>query len=79
MFTPEEVVDYGSSRVTNFGPHSPAAAFDLSRSEWLLSFNPRHLTRCHHFQLLFYDELLDVLCEGLDFRSGAYLDSTYAA
>ena len=79
MFTPEEVIPYGSSRVADFGAHRPAAAFDLGHSEWLLSFSPQHLSRCHHFQLLFYDELLDVICEGLDFRSGAYLDSTHAA
>lgn len=79
MFTPEEVINYASSRVASFGQHHPAAALDHDHSEWLLSFNPRHLGRCRHFQLLFYDELLDVLCEELDFRAGAYLEIDHAA
>lgn len=74
MFTPEEVIPYGSSRVADGSNHRPAAAFDLGRSEWLLSFSQRHLSRCRHFQLLFYDELLDVICEGLEFGSGPYFE-----
>src|SRR5471030_2842695 len=75
MFTPEEVIPYGTSSVVDFGAFRPAAAFDRGRSEWLLTFNPQHLDRCRHFQLLFYDELLDVICEDLAFRDGSYLES----
>lgn len=64
MVTPEEVVNYIA-----LGPplaaHRPAAMFDLGRSTWLESFSPRHLASCHHYRLMFYDELLDVIAEGV--------------
>jgi hypothetical protein len=52
--------------------HRPAAIFDRGRSSWLQSFSPRHLERCKHFQLMFYDELLDVICEDVICRPGLY-------
>lgn len=65
MITPEEVIDYAT-----LGPllatHRPAAMFDLGRSPWLESFAPRHLERCHHFRLMFYDQLVDVIAEGVE-------------
>jgi hypothetical protein len=45
---------------------------DLGRSGWFRSFAPRHLERCSHFRLLFYDQLLDVICEFLEFADGAF-------
>ena len=66
MFTPEEVIS-----TTALQPGSTAAV-DLGRSEWLRSFSPQHLDACSHFQLLFYDELLDIICERLDFADGAF-------
>ncbi|HYJ04488.1 MAG TPA: hypothetical protein VEX43_05100 [Chthoniobacterales bacterium] len=62
MFTAEEVVS----------DPQPGGAFDLGRSPWLQSFQQQHLGRCHHFQLLFYDELLDIICESLEFADGAF-------
>ena len=62
MFTPEEVV----------GDPSDGGALDLGRSQWLQSFAPQHLARCRHFQLLFYDELLDIICESLEFADGPF-------
>ena len=79
LFTPEEVIGYATSDFSGFVDHRPAAALDHGRSTWLLSFSPRHLDRCHHFQLLFYDELLDIICEGLEFRAGPYIESDHAA
>jgi hypothetical protein len=65
MITPEEVIDYAT-----LGPllaaHRPAAMFDLGRSPWLESFAPRHRARCRHFRLMFYDQRLDVIAEGVD-------------
>lgn len=65
MITPEEVIDYAA-----LGPllaaHRPAAMFDLGRSPWLESFAPRHLAECHHFRLVFYDQLVDVIAEGVE-------------
>jgi len=67
QLTPEEVI--GLPRpVTRNG----SAAVNLGRSEWLESFAPQHLENCQHHQLLFYDQLIDVLCERLEFRRGPY-------
>ncbi len=71
MRTPEEVIDYRSVG-PEFAKHPPAAMFDLGQSKWLKSFSPRHLGRCTHFQLYFYDELIDVIAEGAAFGVGPY-------
>jgi hypothetical protein len=62
MFTPEEVIGSSGHR----------GAVDLGQSEWLHSFHQEHLGRCRHFRLLFYDELLDVICESVEFADGAF-------
>lgn len=41
---------------------SKAAIFQIDPSNWLKSFNPRHLDDCHHYQVMFYDEIFDVIC-----------------
>lgn len=71
MITPEEVIDY---RVSSEGlvRHRPAAMFDLGKSAWLRSFFQQHLEKCSHYQLYFYDELLDVIAEGVVFGKGPY-------
>jgi hypothetical protein len=64
QITPEEVISaaqFGS----RYGDHRPAAMFDLGRSPWLESFAPDHLGRCRHIQMLFYDQMFDVICEGV--------------
>jgi len=75
MFTPEEVINY-VAWAAGFSQHVGAGALDLGRSAWLRSFNPLHLSKCHHFQLLFYDELFDIICEGLEFGDGAFENAT---
>ena len=69
QITPEEAVSWGISG-SRFGEHRPAGMFDLGRSTWLESFAPRHLAKCRHIQLLFYDQLVDVICEGVACGSG---------
>jgi len=71
MITPEEVIEYSElgPRLASTGP---AAMFDLGKSEWLRSFSPRHLSACHHFQLMFYDDLLDIICERVSCHCGRY-------
>jgi hypothetical protein len=65
------VIDY--ARVgSDLTRHRPAAMFDLGRSEWLRSCAPQHLERCRHYQL-FYDELFDVIAEGLECRASAFV------
>ena len=62
MFTPEEVV----------GDPGQGGILDLGHSPWLQSFARQHLGRCRHFRLLFYDELLDIICESLEFADGGF-------
>ena len=73
QITPEEVIDYSAlgSRLANC---RPAAMFDLGRSPWLKSFSQRHLAKCRHFQLMFYDELFDVICESVTCNTGPFLE-----
>ena len=69
--TPEEVV-HDETLGKLMALHRPAAAFDLGRDSWLSSFAQTHLVDCRHFQLMFYDELFDVICESLAFESGPF-------
>lgn len=42
---------------------SKAAIFEVKDSEWLASFNQAHLSECKHYQIMFYDEIYDVICK----------------
>ena len=57
MLTPEEVCNAFITYPTQ------AAVMCLGRSAWLQSFAPQHLAACQHFQIMFYDQYLDVICE----------------
>lgn len=39
-----------------------AAIFRFPDSEWKRSFQQRHMQDCAHFQIMFYDEIFDVIC-----------------
>ncbi|MFN7967621.1 MAG: hypothetical protein U0V87_18250 [Acidobacteriota bacterium] len=67
MVTPEEVVGDIASLA-----QAGVYAVDLGRSGWLASFNPWHLDRCAHYRLVFYDQTVDVICEGVQFRPGSF-------
>lgn len=72
MFTPEEVHNYADGGI-KWGPTiDQAAVVNLGRSNWLLSFAQLHLERCSHYRLMFYDEFLDVICEGISAGQGPY-------
>ena len=71
MFTPEEVENHLRSSV-DWGASGGGALVSLGRSGWLESFSPAHLSRCSHFRAMFYDEFLDVLCEGITVADGPY-------
>ncbi|HET8669957.1 MAG TPA: hypothetical protein VFM05_04835 [Candidatus Saccharimonadales bacterium] len=73
MFTPEEVYNY-MAKSLEWSKYKGAAIVDLGRSAWLESFNPDHLSQCSHYQIMFYDEYLDIICEGIDARIGSYGD-----
>lgn len=47
-----------------------AAIHEIIDSNWMATFNQRHLSNCKHYQIMFYDEIYDVVCEGLLFGSG---------
>lgn len=47
-----------------------AAIFKVTRSKWLASFNPRHLAECAHYQIMFYDEIYDVICKEIEPGTG---------
>lgn len=53
-------------------PGSKAAIHDLGRSVWLQSFKPRHVARCSHFQIMFYDDIFDVICSEILPGFGAF-------
>jgi hypothetical protein len=72
MFTPEEVENYERGGVDWAGT-SRAAIVNLGRSPWLCSFAQTHLGRCNHYRVMFYDEYLDIVCEGIEANDGAYL------
>jgi len=71
MFTPEEVINFQTLN-PGWRKSSPAAILCLGKSAWLKSFAPEHLEKCLHFQVLFYDELLDIICESIEAKEGHY-------
>lgn len=42
-----------------------AAIFEVIDSKWLSTFQQRHLDKCKHYQIMFYDEIYDIICEGI--------------
>jgi hypothetical protein len=72
MFTPEEVINYTFIN-RNWANFRTAGILDLGKSSWMNSFSPQHLGKCARYQIMFYDELLDVICENIEVREGIYL------
>ncbi len=69
MFTPEEVIaPDGFIGLSDL----PAAVVNLGKTAWLRSFTPTHLANCDHYRALFYDECLDVICEGITAEDGTF-------
>jgi hypothetical protein len=71
MFTPEEVINYQTLSPI-WQQNRKVGIVCLGKSSWLKSFSPRHLDSCAHYQLMFYDDLVDVICEGLKIKEGGY-------
>ena len=74
--TPEEVINYDRGWSERVAATRPAAMWNLGQSAWLKSFAPRHLSKCHHFQLMFYDELFDIVAEEVACRDGGFRTET---
>jgi hypothetical protein len=72
MFTPEEVENYQASE-PDWGATDKRGLVSLGRTAWLSSFAQRHLDRCEHFRAMFYDYMLDVICEDVTAQEGAYV------
>jgi hypothetical protein len=49
-----------------------AAIHNLGRTPWLQTFNPRHLDDCSHYQIMFYDEIFDVICQDIHADVGPF-------
>ena len=49
---------------------SKAAIFEVHNSNWLSSLNQSHLSDCKHYQIMFYDEIYDVICKQIKVGSG---------
>ena len=71
MFTREEVEDYAVSEV-DWSKTGRGSLVSVGRSRWMSQFSQQHLGRCEHYRMMFYDELLDVLCEDVLVEGGAY-------
>lgn len=47
-----------------------AAIYEVQDSAWLASFNQTHLGGCKHYQVIFYDEIYDLICKGIEVGRG---------
>jgi hypothetical protein len=72
MFTPEEVENYLTS-VVDWSATDYGAMVTLGKSTWLSSFNQQHLERSEHYRAMFYDVLLDVVCERVTTEPGYFV------
>ncbi|MEN6306522.1 MAG: DUF4372 domain-containing protein [Anaerohalosphaeraceae bacterium] len=54
--------------------NSNAAIFKVIDSPWIEKFNPRHLGECSHYQIMFYDEIYDVICKDIKMGRGRIID-----
>ena len=71
MFTPEEVYNGQPSEI-DWSEYQNAAIICLGKSEWFRSFDQRHLSKCNHFHIMFYDQYLDIICEKIVAQQGGY-------
>ncbi len=49
-----------------------AAIHKIVDSEWKKQFSPIHTDDCEHYQIMFYDEIYDVLCKAVIVGKGRY-------
>ncbi len=63
--TTEEV----HSKILTTGESRPAI-FEVLNSGWLKTYHDKHLGNCKHYQIVFYDEIYDVICEAITAGTG---------
>ena len=71
MVTPEDVIELDSHDLMVVDGKIYSAV-TLGKSEWLSTFAPWYLDKCEHYKFLFYDEMIDVICEDVEVRAGYY-------
>ncbi len=49
---------------------SKAAIFKIENSKWHKQFNQGHLGDCSHYQIMFYDEIYDIICKNIIIGTG---------
>jgi hypothetical protein len=49
-----------------------AAIFRVINSEWKKTFLKSHIQDCEHYQIMFYDEIYDVICEAIFAGNGPF-------
>lgn len=49
---------------------SRAAVLKVVNSAWLKQFNSSYLGKCDHYQIMFYDEIYDVICREIKAGKG---------
>ena len=54
-----------------FTPGSKAAIHCIEESRWLQTFQQNHLADCMHYQVVFYDEVFDIVCKAIHAGTGA--------
>lgn len=60
MMTPDDVV----------GLDDLVGLVDLGQTPWLKQISPHHLGSCSHVRARFYDEAVEVICEGIEINAG---------
>lgn len=68
---PEEVHSYWFFELLPDGTKH-TGAYEVTDSTWKASFSQRHLADQRHFILVFYDDLVEVLCRELVFGAGEF-------
>ena len=70
QIVPEEVHSYWHRPSSE--PSTRSGVWEVVGSDWLASFNPRHLENHKHFVLEFYDDLVEVIARDLIFGHGEF-------
>src|SRR5262249_12633830 len=70
QMVPEEVHSYW--HIASYKPGTRSGVWEVVDSDWLASFNPRHLENHKHFVLEFYDDLVEVIATDLIFGHGEF-------
>lgn len=69
---PEEVHSYWHYELSEEPREERGAAWLVESSTWLASFDQRHLGKCRHYILEFYDDIVEVICEELIIGKGDF-------